>query len=138
MSSEERKRITSGETQYFASCVTCHGADGRGFKVPGTDMMLAPSLTESARVRGPAHQLIPVFLHGLIGPIEGKDYGTGFMAPAEALGIVREDRLSELISYVRFVHGDGSTPVSHDEVKDAKKKFGDRKTPWTDEELKGL
>ena len=138
MSNEERKRITSGETQYFASCVTCHGADGEGIKVPGSDMMLAPSLTGSARVRGPAHQLIAVFLHGLMGPIDGKDYGAGFMAPAEALGIKREDRLSELITYLRFVHGDGASPVSHEEVKDAKKKFGDRKTPWTDEELKEL
>lgn len=73
-----------------------------------------------------------------MGPIDEKDYGAGFMAPAEALGMKREDRLSELITYLRFVHGDGASPVSHEEVKDAKKKFGDRKTPWTDEELKEL
>ena len=138
MSNDEKKRITSGETQYFASCITCHGADGKGIAIAGSEMMLAPSLVESARVKGDPEQLIAVLLHGLMGPIDGKSYQAGFMAPAHALGITREDRLSELITYLRFVHGDGASSVSHDEVKNVKKRYGDRKMPWTDEELKAL
>ncbi len=138
MPDAERRRITSGETQYFANCTSCHGADGSGMQVPGTEMMLAPSLLDSQRVRGDAEQLVAVFLHGLSGPIDGQAYAAGYMAPAHALGITREDRLSELITYLRYVHGDRASSVSHDEVKALKQKHADRKTPWTDEELKAL
>lgn len=138
MPDAERRRITSGETQYFQHCVSCHGADGNGMTVPGTDMFLAPSLTDSARVEGDPDQLIPVFLHGLIGPIDGKSYQAGFMAPAKALGISREDRLAELITYLRFVHGEGASPVSKDDVARVRAAHGDRTAPWSDDELDGL
>lgn len=138
MPDADRRRITGGETIYFKTCVSCHGADGKGMSVAGTDLMLAPSLIDSARVKGDPNQLIPVFLHGLMGEIDGKAYQAGFMAPAAALGVTREDRLSELLSYLRFVHGDGASSISHEDVKAAKRLHGDRKTPWTDAELKAL
>lgn len=132
---EEQRRILGGETQYFASCVSCHGSDAKGVGIAGTEMMLAPSLVDSKRVKGDPQKLIPVFLHGLSGPIDGKTYGAGFMAPAHVLGITREDRLAELISYLRYVHGGGASLVSKQDVIDAKNKYKDRKTPWTDQEL---
>lgn len=131
----EKRRILGGETQYFQSCVVCHGADGKGMAVPGTDMMLAPSLVDSSRVKGDPEKLIPIFHHGLMGPIDGKTYQAGFMAPAAALGITRDDRLAELISYIRYVHGDGASSVSKETVE-RMRKSSDRKTPWTDAELK--
>jgi glucose/arabinose dehydrogenase/mono/diheme cytochrome c family protein len=138
MPDTERRRITSGETQYFQNCVSCHGADGKGMSLPGTDLFLAPSLADSARIAGPAHQLIPVFFQGLSGPIDGRAYQAAFMAPAAIFGITREDRLAELISYLRFAFGKGASIVSHESVKEAKRRHQDRKIPWTDEELKAL
>jgi putative membrane-bound dehydrogenase-like protein len=135
MPDAERRRITGGETQYFAACVACHGADGKGMGVPGTELRLAPSLADSARVAGDPKQLLPVFLHGLMGPIAGKTYQAGFMAPAAALGITREDRLAELITYLRFVYGKGASSVSADDIKRAKHQHKDRSQPWTDEQL---
>ena len=134
----ERRRIQGGETQYFASCVSCHGPDAKGVGIAGTDMMMAPSLVDSKRVKGDPEKLIPVFLHGLTGPIDGKTYGAGFMAPAHVLGITRDDRLAELISYLRHVHGNGASPVSKDAVTKSKKRHAERKTPWTDKELNEL
>lgn len=136
MPDDERRRITSGETQYYQHCVSCHGADGKGMALAGTDLHLAPSLVDSTRVKGDPDHLIPVFINGLTGPIDGKTYQAGFMAPATALGISRDDRLSELITYLRFVHGDGASSVSHEEVKKVRGAHSDRKAPWTDEELK--
>ncbi|MCM8540914.1 MAG: hypothetical protein NE328_11620, partial [Lentisphaeraceae bacterium] len=134
----EQRRILGGEIQYFSSCVSCHGPDAKGVGIAGTDMMLAPSLVDSKRVKGDPNKLIPVFLQGLSGPIDGKTYGAGFMAPAHVLGITREDRLSELISYLRYVHGNGASFVSPTDIKNAKNKHKDRTTPWTDKELNEL
>ncbi|MDA9924321.1 ThuA domain-containing protein [Verrucomicrobiales bacterium] len=135
MPDAEQRRITGGETIYFKNCVSCHGVDGKGISIPGTETSLAPSLVDSARVKGNPRQLVPIFFHGLTGPIDGKTYQAGFMAPAQTFGIVREDRLSELITYIRFVHGDGASSVSHEEVKSIQREFKDRAAPWTDAEL---
>ncbi|MEM7700281.1 MAG: c-type cytochrome, partial [Verrucomicrobiota bacterium] len=93
MPETERRRITGGEAIYFKNCVSCHGADRKGMGIPGTEHLLAPSLADSTRVKAEPTELIQVMLHGLIGPIEGKNYQAGFMAPAAALGITRDDRL---------------------------------------------
>ena len=138
MPKDERRRITGGENLYFQTCVTCHGPEGKGLNVPGTDQLLAPSLVDSARVKGKPSQLIPIFLHGLTGPIDGKTYQAGFMAPAAAFGITRDDRLAELISYIRFVHGERASSVSKEEVTKVRKQHGDREAAWTDLELREL
>lgn len=136
LSSTQRKRISSGEIQYYKHCVTCHGADGKGVQVPGTDLELAPSLVDSRRVHGDIDELIPVFTHGLIGAIDGQSYAAGYMAPASALGITRSDRLSELITFIRYAWGKESSSVSDVDVKRVQKLHESRKTPWTDAELK--
>ena len=138
MSRDLQKQISSGEIQYYKHCVTCHGADGQGIQAPGTDLALAPSLVTSKRVHGDPNQLIPVFTNGLLGPIDGKTYAAGYMAPAKALGITRDDRLSELISYIRYAWGKESGTVTKDDVKRIRQKYESRQTPWTDAELKGL
>jgi hypothetical protein len=33
--------------------------------------------------------LVPILLHGLIGPLDGKTYQAGFMAPGASLGLSR-------------------------------------------------
>lgn len=138
MATTERRRIEGGETLYFQNCVSCHGVDGTGIGIPGTDMKLAPSLVDSSRLRGDPSQLIPVFHHGLMGPIDGKTYQAGFMAPVATMGITRDDRLSELITYLRFVFGEGGSSVSKEEVESVRRKHNTRTAPWTDEELKAL
>ena len=136
VSSTERRRITGGETQYFQNCVTCHGADAKG--VGSGDQLLAPSLADSKRMRGDIEKLIPLFINGLVGPIDGKSYQAAFMPPAHALGITRDDRLAELISYLRYVHGNKASSVSADDVKRIRKKYANRKAPWTDQQLNEL
>lgn len=59
------------------------------------------------------------------------------MAPAHALGITRDDRLAEILSYIRYAWDEKNTTIiTKDEVKEWRKKLKDRTTPWTDEELK--
>jgi len=139
VSADDAKLIRAGEALYFQSCVSCHGADGRGTKLKGMANALAPSLVSSKRVKGPLKNLMPVFMNGLMGPIDGQTYQAGYMAPAAALGITRDDRLAELVSYLRYAWGHKITPVvGKEEVKSFRLKHKDRQAPWTDEELKKL
>lgn len=135
---DQRKRIEAGETLYFQTCVSCHGPDGKGVGIPGTDLAIAPPLAGSHRVKGHPDGLLPVLMNGLMGPIDGKTYQAGFMAPAAALGVVRDDRLAEIVSYIRYAWGNNANPVSADEVKAARNAAKDRPTPWTDDELKAI
>lgn len=134
----QKKIIQNGEKLYFEHCTSCHGADGKGVQVPGTNQYLAPSLVDSRRVHGKPEQLIPLFFHGIMGPIEGKNYTAGYMAPAKALGIEREDRLAELISYIRYAWGKEGDCVEKNLVSEIKRKYQERRGPWTDQELKKL
>jgi mono/diheme cytochrome c family protein len=136
--STHRKMIQNGERLYFQHCTSCHGADGKGVQVPGTEQYLAPSLVDSKRVHGNPEQLVPLFFHGLMGPIEGETYSAGYMAPAKTFGIEREDRLAELLSYIRYAWGKEGDCVEKDLISQIQKKYQKRNTPWTDQELKGL
>jgi mono/diheme cytochrome c family protein len=118
--------------------VVCHGSDGKGIQVAGTDFRLAPSLVDSPRVKGDPKQLVPILLHGLTGPLDGKTYQAGFMAPAKALGLSRERDLARVLSYVRYAWNNKGGPVTEDDVKSIQKKHAQRTTPWTEAELKKL
>jgi len=139
MARDDTRKIEGGELLYYQNCVSCHGADGKGTKIPGMESALAPSLADSKRVHGPVSGLMRVMANGLIGPIDGVTYQAGYMAPAHALGITRDDRLAELLSYMRFVWGEKKTSlIKTDEVKEWRRKLKNRTTPWTDEELKSV
>lgn len=97
---------------------------------------LAPSLADSKRVYGPLSGLMPVMANGLIGPIDGVTYQGNYMAPAHMLGITRDDRLAELLSYLRFAWGGNTTLIETGEVKEWRRRLKDREAPWTDGELK--
>jgi mono/diheme cytochrome c family protein len=136
MPKDEARKIEGGELLYFQNCVSCHGADGKGTRIPGMKSALAPSLADSKRVHGPLSGLMPVMANGLIGPIDGVTYQANYMAPAHVLGITRDDRLAELLSYLRFAWGGNTTLIEPDEVKEWRRKLKDREIPWTDSELK--
>ncbi len=135
---EQIKIIEAGEVLYFKNCVSCHGSDGAGIKLKGMSNALAPSLVDSKRVKGSLEGLLPVFINGLMGPIEGQTYQAGYMAPAKAMGIERDDRLAELVSYIRYAWGNKQSGISKEEVKKIRLKHKARTAPWTDEELKAL
>ena len=138
MPDEQRRRLRGGEQLYFNHCVTCHGQDGLGMVSPGTDQLLAPPLKGSPRVQGDPNQLVPILLNGLVGPLDGKTYPAGVMVPAAALGISRDDRLAEVLSYIRFAWGQNGGEIDKELVKKLRRQHADRQAPWTQPELDRL
>lgn len=136
ISAEDAKRIRLGENLYYKNCVSCHGPDGEPTQIPGVAYPLAPSLRDSERVHGELKDLMPVLVSGLTGPIQNQNYSGAYMPPVHALGIDRDDRLSELISFIRYAWGKKSPPVSKNDVRDLRYQLQSRKTPWTDQELR--
>lgn len=138
MEDTHRRLVRDGEVRYYQSCVTCHGPDGEGVSVPGTELRLAPSLVDSPRVNGDALQLIPILLHGLTGPLDGKAYQAGFMAPGQALGLQRDRDYAQVLSFIRYAWGGNGGPVTEAEVKAIREITKNRTTPWTQAELEAL
>jgi hypothetical protein len=60
------------------------------------------------------------------------------MAPAKTFGIEREDRLADLITYLRYAWGKKGSPVDKSAVSNIRRNYEKRSAPWTDEELKKL
>jgi glucose/arabinose dehydrogenase/mono/diheme cytochrome c family protein len=125
------KTMKAGEKHYKALCFACHGQNGEGVQMTGTDMMLAPSLKASKRVLGAHDKLTRIVLHGLTGPIEGKTY-PGAM---EALKSHDNKYLAEVLTYIRNSWGNSARMITENDVRQVRKKHRSRKTPWTIEEL---
>ena len=125
------KIMKNGEKHYKSLCFACHGANGEGTPMAGTQITLAPPLKGSARVLGKKDTLIKIALHGLAGPVDGKTY-PGAM---ESLASHNDKYLSDVLTYLRNSWGNKAEPITDKDIKSIRKKNRARKTPWTLEEL---
>ena len=121
-----------------ATCMACHGADGKGLPVGA--MKMAPALTDSAIVNGDPEALALVILKGI--KKEGTEY-IGIMAPLEATfktadGAVDAEKLAGVMTFVRNSYGNEAGVVTPEQAKAAAEKFKDRQEPVTRDELKEL
>ena len=98
---DERKLILAGSEIFTSLCVTCHGPGGKGLAAPGTTALAAPPLTESKRIMGDKSLLVKILLHGLSGPIDGKEYPS--VMPS--LGANSDEWVAAVTNYVRYELG---------------------------------
>jgi len=124
----DRKKIIEGYSIYNQLCITCHGTDMKG-ATNESGSLIAPSLMGSPRVLGNKETLNKIVLNGLIGPIDGKEYG--IMLP---LKNNNDNWIANVLTYVRAVNGEDS--VNRREVRDVRRKTKDREDYWTLKELK--
>ena len=99
-----------GAEVYKQYCLTCHQADGNG--VP----LMNPSLVRTTFVTGNKSRLIMWVLKGTgpkKAPIEGKTYPNN-MAP---LGILSDQQISDVLTYIRTAFGNQSPAITAAEVK---------------------
>ncbi len=96
---EEQATLDKGREIYTQVCFACHGDDGGGGRVPGSENAppLGPPLASSPRVLGPSDYVINTLLHGLTGPLDGINYPDVMIA----MGIQNDEWIAAIGSYVR-------------------------------------
>ena len=122
-----KKSIFRGYDAYKQLCITCHGADLKG--VPTEDgSLIAPTLIGSERVIGDKGRLSKILLNGLIGPIEGKEYG--IMMPLKTNS---DEWIADVLTYVRVMND--TSFVHKRDVRKARAESKNRENYWTLKEL---
>lgn len=98
-----------------AHCITCHQADGNG--LPD----IYPPLVKTEWVSGDPTRAIKIVLKGLYGPmtLHGKAYGPEKGTPPMTAfgGLLKDDELAAVISYVRQSFGNDASIVTPAQVK---------------------
>ena len=110
----EKKQFLAGHEIYFrdAHCATCHQPDGKGLDPA------FPPLASSNWVNSDPERLIKLTLHGLMGPFElnGKKYD-GLVPMTPFGGILKDDEVAAVLTYVRNNFGNKASAVKPEQVK---------------------
>ncbi|GAB4022701.1 PVC-type heme-binding CxxCH protein [Spirosoma koreense] len=112
-------------------CTTCHQPDGKGLIASGF-----PPLTANKWVLGNEDRLIKIALKGLLGPIEvsGKKYpGQVPMTPFG--GLLKDDEVAAVLTYVRNSFGNQAPAVSPEKVKKIRAATESKKDFYSPEQL---
>lgn len=113
----------------YATCMACHGQDGKGMKA-GENLM-APSLAGSKIATGDPATLIKVILKGIAK--EDNKYMM-VMAPLEA-AYEDDQKLADVVNYVRTSFGNSAEKVTAAQVKKIREAAKDIKKPLKRAEL---
>ena len=127
LSAAEMKQFEAGRANYEVVCLPCHQPHGMGQEG------LAPPLVGSEWVSGSEQRLVRIVLSGLRGPIQVK--GQNYEMDMPALGILDDEQVATLLTYIRNEWGHSYAPVSTNTVKQIRDATGDRTDAWTQEEL---
>ena len=121
-------QMAEGKKNYMMICVACHQPTGAGLP------MVFPPITKSPYVNGSAERFASIILKGNAGPftIEGKPYNT-IMPGQEAM--LTDEKIAAIMTFVRASFGNSAPAVTPAVVAAARKKYAERKTPWTQAEL---
>jgi mono/diheme cytochrome c family protein len=123
LTAEEKKRFEAGKTMFEATCLACHQQHGMG--QPG----LAPPLVGTEWVAGSENRLIRIVLNGLRGPIKVK--GETFEMDMPALGVLDDEQIASVLTYVRREWNHGFEPVTPAAVKRVREETATREDAWT-------
>jgi nitrite reductase (NO-forming) len=126
----DEDQVAAGKKVYMTVCFACHQPTGAG--IPS----VFPPLTKSEYVNGSPERFAAMILKGNLAPmtVDGKVYAASPMPPQEAA--LTDEQIAAVMTYVRASFDNSSPAVSADIVAAARKKFADRKTSWTEAELK--
>jgi nitrite reductase (NO-forming) len=112
-----------GQAVYSKTCFVCHQPTGAG--IPGA----FPPLAGSEWIAKDASIAVRNIINGMQGPIVVK--GMTYNMPMPPVTGLSDKDIAAVVTYVNNSWGNTGPTVTEDEVKAIKKKYADRKTPWT-------
>jgi mono/diheme cytochrome c family protein/glucose/arabinose dehydrogenase len=132
LSADAKKQFLAGQKIYFRDglCATCHQPNGAGLDPA------FPTLQKTPWVNGDPDRLIKLVLHGLTGPLEvgGKKYdGQVPMTPFG--GMLQDDEIAAVLTFVRNHFGNQAEPVTTQQVKAVRTATAGRTLFYTVDEL---
>ena len=133
LTGKDRELFISGKAIYARDgfCSTCHQPDGGGLSASGF-----PPLVGTKWVLGNEERMIKIALNGIYGPMEinGKEYpGQVPMTPFQ--GMLNDDELAAVLTYVRNAFGNKASPISPEKVKAVREATKDKTSFYSPEEL---
>jgi mono/diheme cytochrome c family protein/glucose/arabinose dehydrogenase len=127
LSTDEQKRFDAGKGIYEQVCLACHQQHGLG--QPG----LAPPLVGSEWVAGSEKRMIRIVLQGMRGKLKVK--GEEFELDMPSLGVLDDEQVASVLTYVRREWNHGFPAVSPESVQQVRKDTENREEAWTMGEL---
>lgn len=115
----------------YNNCIACHQGSGTG--VPGQ----FPPLKGSEWVDGGTERLSMILISGILGPFNVS--GSTYNQPMPAWGALNDEKLAQVLTYIRREFGElpegQSGIVTKEMMKAAREKHGKRATPWAEADL---
>ena len=123
------EQMNQGKMVYMQTCLACHQPTGMGLP------MVFPPLAKTEYVLGVPDRFVAMILKGNMGPmtIDGKPFNN-IMPPQEAM--LTDEKVAAVATYVRNSFGNTASAVTPAQVTAVRAKFAERKTSWTEAELK--
>ncbi|WP_052573238.1 PA14 domain-containing protein [Haloferula sp. BvORR071] len=118
-----------GGQLFTTYCSACHGPDGKG--ATGGQF---PPLAGSDWVAGDPARAVKIVLHGLHGEVEVDGRKFNLEMPPQG-GVLPDDQIAAILSYVRSSWGNKAEAISTDFVKATRAATTDRKVQWTQAEI---
>jgi mono/diheme cytochrome c family protein/glucose/arabinose dehydrogenase len=120
-------RFNKGKAIFTNVCAACHQPDGRG------QNGLAPPLLDSDWILGSPQATVRIIMYGLSGAISVN--GRSYIGEMPGLGVLDDDQIASVLTYLRREWGHTAAPVDPELVKSIRADTAGRVNPWGWREL---
>lgn len=131
LNEEEKRLVEKGQIIFNELCTQCHGTDGTGTKM-GPGVIMAPSLAASVRVQSHPEYVIRTVMHGLNGPINGKNYPGGIMVGMKEQS---DEWIAAVTSFIRINLTNEASMITPQEVAKVRAETANQNGPYQYETL---